>query len=436
MFQRLLGTAGHVLRNRRGNVAAVVAVSGSVLIGMAGLATEGGRYYLALQDTQNAADVSAMAAASAYLFRGRAAALAAGREVAGRNGFATVEVMVNSPPTSGAMVGKLDAFEVQIRRQVPIILSRTFLGRDAVQASGRAVSLLYGTTPVCILALTGTLTVHDSSSFSAPGCAVGSNAPGASVAIPQSNSSVVARAVMSFGTCSGCNNTRWRFAEGYQEHAPPVSNPYERLDSKAFTTATGASCLTMLPTVVTAAIQPTGMSKAYCASVTVSNTSAVTFTPGTYVFQSTLSQVASLNIRSISSFTCDGCTFIFRGTVPGSLSIGQTSRVSISAPASNGDDSDYDGVLVHRARTAFNGTSSAPDLSIQGVSSASLAGGIYAPSSYVKIGQLSSSSSTGCLALVGGTLDISGLSSFGFDVSNCTNYRTSVPAARVVRLVE
>ena len=296
--------------------------------------------------------------------------------------------------------------------------------------SARAVALLQGTVPACIITLAGSLTIQNSSSFQASNCALGSNAPGASVQIPQSNSTVRARAVMAFGTCNGCNNTRWQFTEGYQEHAPPFSNPYERLDTKPYTTATGASCLNSGPINATGPIAPTGTNRAYCFGVTVSNTSAVTFTPGTYVFQN-----AALTIGSISSFTCNGCTFIFRGTNPGNLSIGNTSTVTISAPAANADDPDYDGVIFHRMGGAM-GTASQPNINLQSVSSFNLAGGIYAPASFVRIGNLSSTSAANCLALVAGAIEISSLSSFRFDVSACATYRTGVPSARVARLVE
>jgi len=431
-WRRLLpARARTVLGSRRGGVAVLAAVSGTLLIGVVGLATEGSLVYLTSRNARNGADAAAMAAASAYQIRGRAAALGAATEVAGRNGFAAASVTVNNPPAAGSLVGNAAAFEVVIRRQVPVTLSRAIGSPASVPVSARAVAVLRSTTPACIVALTGTLTISNSSTFDAAGCAVGSNAGGASVQIPQSNSTVKARAVMSAGTCNGCSNTRWSFTEGYQEQAPPLSNPYAALDTKPYVTATGASCLNTAPLSSQGPIQPTGTSRAYCASVTISNTSAVTLSPGTYVFQN-----ASLTVGSISSFACAGCTFIFRGTSPGNLSISNTSSVTLSAPASNASDPDYDGILFHRGTGGAMGSSSSPNLNLQSVSSFNLAGGIYFPGSYVRIGNVSSAGSTNCLALVGGTIEIGNLSSFRFDVSNCANYRTGVPSARIVRLAE
>jgi len=419
------------LRDHRGAAAVLFAVTATVLLGMAGLATEGGLWYLTLRNAQTAADAAAIAAASAYQYRGRAAAMAAATEVAERNGFSPGMVTVNSPPASGSAAGSSYAFEVLISKPVDVVLSRMFLGRDSMTVSSRAVAMLHGRSKACVLALGGTVTIQNSSSFNAAGCVVGSNKPGVSVNIPQSNSSVTAQAVVTVGTCTGCNNSRWRFSQGYQEHSPPLSNPYDKLDSKPQPTISGAGCLNSTPLNARGPIQPTGTLKAYCAPVTVSNTSSVTFAPGTYVFQN-----ASLTIGSISSFTCNGCTFIFTGSNPGTLSISNTSAVTITAPPTNNDDSDYDGIIFYRVAAGDTGSSQNPTLNLQSASSFNLAGGIYFPQAYVKIGNVSSTATTGCLAVVGGTIEIGSLSSYQFDISDCGNYRTPVPTTQVARLVE
>ncbi len=418
-------------QGRRGATAALVAVSASVLLGMAALAMEGGDIYLNRLNAQTSADAAAMAAASAYQYRGRSAALAAAVEVAGRNGFTAAMVTVNNPPTSGSATGNTNAFEVLINKPVPVSLSTAFLGAASVMASRRSVAGLQLNSRACILATSGSVTVQNSSSFNAANCYVGSNLPGVGVNIPQSNNQVVAQGITAVGTCSGCNNVRWSFAQGYQEHSPPMSNPYAFLDSKAHPTISGASCLNTTPLNARGPILPSGTSKAYCASVTVSNTSAVTFSPGTYVFQN-----ASLTIGSIASFACAGCSFIFLGSNPGTLSISNTSTVTISAPTTNSSDSDYDGVLFHRLGPSATGSSGAPTLNLQSVSSFNLSGGIYFPNAYIKIGNVSSNANTGCLALVGGTIEIGSLSSYRFDVSTCASQGTRVPGTQTARLME
>ncbi|WP_458094602.1 hypothetical protein [Roseomonas sp. WA12] len=420
------GRARAALRSRSGATAAAIAVSGSVLLGMAGLAAEGTLLYLTRRDAQNGADLAAMAAASAYQFRGRGAALAAATEIGIRNGFTSPAITVRNPPETGAMAGNSNAFEVRITGQVPITLGRAFTDRDHGTVAARAVALLHGTTPACLLALTGGVTIQNSSSFEAVGCAVGSNTPGVSVTIPQSNSSVRARAVVAFGTCSGCNNTRWTLAEGFQEHAAPLSNPYEQLDRKPVP----PGCMPPPTMDAAGAIPVTGVTRAYCADVEVGNRSSITFRPGTYVFKD-----AALRVGSTASFACNGCTFIFTGTSPRNFNLSNMASITISAPSMNADDSDYDGIVIHRGRGAV-GNAGNPNLIMQSSASFNIKGGIYAPDSYVRVGSISSNTTTSCLALVGGTLEIGSLSSFRFNTSGCADLRTPVPMARVARLVE
>ncbi len=422
---------GAVLRSRRGATAALLAVALSVLVGMAGLAMEGGEIHLTRLNAQTSADAAAMAAASAYQYRGRAAAMAAAIEVAGRNGFTAAMVTVNNPPATGSAAGNTNAFEVVINKPVTVTLSRAFLGAASVMASRRGVASLQPNARACILALSGTVTVQNSGSFNAANCYVGSNLPGVSVNIPQSNGAVLAQGVAAVGTCAGCSNSRWSLTQGYQEHSPPLSNPYGFLDSKALPSISGASCLNTTPLNANGPIQPSGTTKAYCASVTISNTAAVSFAPGTYMFQN-----ASLSIGSIASFACAGCSFIFIGSTPGNLSISNTSTVTVSAPTVNSSDADYDGVLFYRAGRSASGSSGAPTLNLQSVSSFNLTGGIYFPNAYIKMGNVSSTANSGCLAVVGGTVEIGSLSSYRFDISTCASHATPVPATQLARLVE
>jgi hypothetical protein len=294
------------------------------------------------------------------------------------------------------------------------------------------VALLKGSSQACLVALTGNVIMQNGGTFSATNCGIASNAPGASISLPTYSGAVTAQMVITVGTCTGCAYAS--LTSGYQEHAPPVSNPYSRLDSKAQPTFSGASCLT-IPAQTTTAIAVTGTSRAYCnGTMNVNNTgNVVAFTPGTYIFQN-----ASLNISSVGGFTCAGCTFVFTtgGGTPGTLNITNTSTVTISAPASNSADADYDGVLFYRVASGTAGSSGSPTLNMQGLTNLNLTGGMYFPQAYVKIANLSSSSTATCRALVGGTLDIGQLGNFNFSVAGCAANNTPVPATQVARLTE
>ncbi|WP_191058665.1 pilus assembly protein TadG-related protein [Geminicoccus harenae] len=424
--------------DRRGAVSLIFAVSATAFFGFAALATEAGSWYLVRRNAQNAADAAAMAGVIALQLAtpaNRAAKISAvGADLAAQNGFANdtgTMVAVRHPPTSGAQTGNQAAVEVQITQAQPLLLADLFLDEPPV-VSVRAVAVLQDRSRVCLLALTGSVTIQNSSSFSADGCAVGSNSTGAAaINIPQSNSSVVAQSMISAGGCSGCGRSSVRLSRDYQEYAVPSTNVYAHLDAKPAPAV--ASCHNTGPLNVNGPLTPYNASqrKAYCDNVTVSNTSSVTFPSGTYVFRD-----ASLTIGSISSFTCLNCTFLFIGANPGRLSISNLSSARITAPAANTLDADYDGMLFYRASSGTTGNSGSPTLNLQNVSSFDLAGGIYFPGAYVRMGNVSSVSNADCLPIVGGTLDIGNLSSFRISVAGCAAYGTPVPAQQGPRLVE
>ena len=103
--------------DRRGATAVLFGISATVVIGMVGLGTEGGTWYLTKRDAQNAADTAAYAGATRLAFaQGQLAAAlgsaqsqarTAATETSTRNGFtsgqASTTVTPNTPPTSGAM---------------------------------------------------------------------------------------------------------------------------------------------------------------------------------------------------------------------------------------------------------------------------------------------------------------------------------------------
>ncbi|MFC0408550.1 TadE/TadG family type IV pilus assembly protein [Roseomonas elaeocarpi] len=424
--------------DRRGSVALAFAASAVVLCGFAALSAEGGMLYLVQRRAQSTADAAALAAVTALNVRGRTVAFSAGREVAGLNGFAAdarTTLAVNSPPATGAQSGNSQAFEVVLTRKTETALAGAVLGLREVTVRARAVATLQSSAPACLVALSGALTISNSSSFNSSGCAIGSNAAIAgAVTLAQSNSSIVTRMVSTVGTCSGCDNTRYTLTEGYRANAAPITNPYAGLDAKLKPSFSGtAQCQNNKATSISTSPVPIETSgKAYCGNLSIGNASSIPFPSGTYVFYN-----ASLTIGSLSSVSCSGCTFLFLGDNAGSLSISNTSSVTMTAPALNKYDSDYNGMLFYRAATASAaGSSSSPTLNLQSVSSFNLSGGIYFPNAYVRVGNVSSASPSSCLPLVGGTLEIGQLSGFRFDVSGCSTFNTGTGQVVVARLVE
>ncbi|MDJ0391284.1 pilus assembly protein TadG-related protein [Roseomonas sp. E05] len=451
--------------DRRGATALLFAVSATALLGVVALAADGGLLYLVQQRAQSAADTAAIAAASAAETRTRDAALAAGIEVAGLNGFAgsgDTTLAVRNPPASGVFKDNMQAYEVEIRHRQPLAMAGALLGQPEGEIGVRAVAMLKGTTQVCLLALNGTVSVASFSKFSAQGCALGANSTGSGAVKIDNSGSFSAQGVVTAGTCSGCTNRNVTLAEGYQEQAPAIANPYARLNNL---TAPNPPCTTTNPkdfTFNTRAQMPpyeqTGT--AFCnQAYKIGSDSKVPLDAGTYIFHN-----ASLTISSLSELTCDGCTFILVGTgtgttasfsaenlsrflcdnctvallgsSPGQVNFTSLSSARITAPRVNSYDPALNGMIIVRSDSGPTGSSSNPTLRMSSLSSIALLGGIYVPNGYTRITNMSAPDPSTCLPIVVGTLEIGQLSNFPFDVSGCPARNTAVPEIRVPRLVE
>jgi Flp pilus assembly protein TadG len=153
MFRR---TKTVVKENRYGIVAVLVAVTISLLLGIAAIALDGGLLQDNKRRVQNATDAAALAAANT-LFTNSASissitpdpgsrAAAAARQSASDNGFpnnaTNTTVVVNIPPKSGPFANQLKYVEVIITYQQPRYFS-TVWGSTTLPVAARAVARGY-----------------------------------------------------------------------------------------------------------------------------------------------------------------------------------------------------------------------------------------------------------------------------------------------------
>lgn len=462
-FSRLGGLVSRLQRDQRGATVVLFAVSATALLGAVALVTDGGLLYLTQRRVQSAADAAAIAAASAAERRSSSSAMAAATEVATLNGFtnaADTTVVVRNPPASGPHRDNSQAYEVTIRRQQRMALAAGLFGLGDSNIGARAVAVLSGRTQVCMLALNGTVSVKNFSKFEAKGCSIGANGTGAGAVQIDNSGSFTAQGVITAGTCSGCTGSKVSLTEGYEEHAPPVPNPYAYLDQLA---APNPPCTTDTNTRFTSRTQMPRFEQtgtAFCnAAYTVGNSNKVELDAGTYIFRnasltiSSLSELncngctfvlvgtgtgttASFNTESLSSFICDNCAVVLLGSSPGQVSFNSLSKARFTAPATNRYDSALNGMIIVRANSGPTGSSSNPTMRMASLSSIELAGGIYVPNGYARISNMSAPAPSTCLPMVVGTLEIGQLSSFPFDVSGCPSRNTPVPQVMAPRLVE
>ena len=105
--RRIRHSLSRLWRDKSGNYVMITALMAPVLLGGAGLATEGGLWYYVHQSVQGAADSSALSAANMASLNAVRSPTTQAQSVAATygyvNGTAGATVTVNRPPVSGAL---------------------------------------------------------------------------------------------------------------------------------------------------------------------------------------------------------------------------------------------------------------------------------------------------------------------------------------------
>ena len=217
------------LADRRGNVMLLAALAMPVMVGMLGLAVEGGNWYQTKRQLQNAADSAAIAAATnaTSSYAGEAQAVASQHGFT--NGVANTTVTASNAATCPG--GGSNCYSVTINRSVSLMFSRlvgfsgsaTVNNRRVISISSAAVAKSAITErEYCILALQtiGTpLVSNGAPNADLSGCSVMSNAN--ATCNGHDLDAVYGDAA---GTNSGCGNTQ-------NSNVPAVADQYAALAS-------------------------------------------------------------------------------------------------------------------------------------------------------------------------------------------------------------
>ncbi len=470
--------AGFV-RDRRGATAVLFGITSLVVVGMVGLGTEGGSWYVTRRDAQNAADTAAYAGAvrlslaqgtlAQTLDAARVQASATTTDNATRNGFTTGgadTVTTNIPPSSGANTANLTAVEVIVQRVRPRLISNLFLtGNPVITARGVAAIQLNG--PICMLAIpgigsvTGQLLAGGATNISAAGCVLASNATHPEAVAITGSASVTAKSIVSSGGCVGCGSAV--VDHPVSTFAAPSTNPFAYLNTKVLPTSyscfTGpvytpaglASSVDIRGTLTSGdsvVIPPppaavgAGAQPALCGLKMTGAT--VTLTPGVYyIFDGDLGiSGGKLECRmatmppSATGAACSGgygVTIVFVGSTPSKVGVPSFSgspTITLNAPTiARSADPDYGGVLFFHDPRASN-----PTVKITGSGTTLLTGGMYFPNSTVQY--QGTPNASGCSILIGGTIDMSGNSGSAVNGCESLGYGNIVSNLQIVRLVE
>jgi len=438
------------VRGRRGAISAVFAVGMTGFLGMVGLGTEVGSWYVGKRHGQNAVDAAAIAGVQMIASgRNSSAAIAAATDAATRNGFTiggTVTVTVNNPPTSGTHSGQSNAVEVVLSQTPPALLASLFVANVSIVNRGVAAMNITG-VGACVLGINyggyqGDVSMAGSANLNMPNCEIAANGTDPTAMYDQGNGNqIAAYTLLTSGGCSGCSGSNVTLTRRFSEYQPPTPDPYAAVQTVTLPTFSGKACVSSpVPW------SPTNP-QAFCGNKwQVSSGQTVNLTPGTYFFYN-----ASIDIQGGATVTCLTCspggagvTFILTGSSAskvGSLSLAGNANALLNAPAlgyaethtyfgCSATSCPFGGILFYMDQQASPGTGGKPPVAVNGNSS-TLTGGLYFPSVYVSYSGDMSGNGAGCTVLVANNITFTGGSS-GMDVSQCLADGIPFPQPQVV----
>ncbi len=444
---RPLAAVRRLSRARRGAATFMFAAGALTFLGLAGLATEGGYWYLAHRNAQNAADASAMAGAMAWAATSNHnSTVAAVSDVATRNGFTTggaITVTPNHPPASpSAFAGDNTAVQAVVAQVQNVAFARLF-GITAMTVSTSAVAKIRIGGDVCILTLTGQLTLSGTAAINAPNCALASNNRGSRSIDIGGSSSVLVQSMHAAGNCSGCASNNVTSGTPYTSGGAPVTNPYAQLDTQDWGAPfQGQTCInnyipyTTVNRVITLPPFGTNGGMAYCNRLGTQSGDTLNLSPGTYIFYNADVSFDGGLVQCTLCSASAGVSIVLIGTgnSVGKLSISANTVINLTA-GTNPDFPILNGVLFYRAEGGTPGISS--DVSITGGDTSSMAGGFYFPGAK---GNYSGNATSLCTVIVGGQITLGGVAGFGGSTSanteNCAILSTAVPQLQSIVLVE
>jgi Flp pilus assembly protein TadG len=424
-----------VLKDRRGAVAIVMALALPVVVGMAGLGVEAGKWFLVKRQAQTAADAAAFAGALELAANSSSTVTSvrsAARKESERNGFAhgsNPKVDVTIPYTyTDPYTHKVssNAVEVIVTRDETRLFSAIYLSTPA-RIVARAVGLVNASGAACILATNPlahkALEVTGSAVLNMENCSLGSNSTASDSMSFWGKSAVQASSAWAAGGIVSGGSSLPSFPGGTASYAWTIPDPYVDLD---FTIPAIPSSLKCKPSNSNTSV-PINLSTGvylYCGDVKISENTELE--PGTYYIDE-----GDFEVGSGVSLTCkcslaeygvnSGVTIVLTSSnispkKIGSVKINGNAKVTLQAPkacpASIGGCSapKYPGMLFiqdRRAETKMTGSEKSVNQNIfNGGADLSLTGLLYFPSQSVTWSGNSDTNS--CTQIIANTVSFTG----------------------------
>jgi hypothetical protein len=388
-----------------------------VLVGVAGLGTEAGYWYLDHRWMQSAADSAAYSGATSRtsgdtLFAEATAITAKYDFVSGSGG---VIVTVNRPPATGSHASNVSAVEVIVERPLDRLVSAMF-GSGKVTIRARAVAIPGGDGLGCVLALNSsasdTGTVIGSAVVNLKGCSLYDNSSDPSALTVGGSAKLSAYSVNVVGGISGKANITTS-GGNVVTGAAPTDDPYKGVDPGT-PTGPARSCCKKNQDALEPGIYKDGMK--------LTNNENITLKPGIYYLQ------GDLELSGGASLTGTGVTLVFTRNSSGKYAgatINGGTNFNLTAPTSG-----------PTAGIAMYGDPSMPlgekTFKLNGGSNQTIKGAIYFPKGNVEF-EGGSNTTKGCTQIVADKIKFSGNPNLQID---CTGVGTKPIGNAVTKLVE
>jgi len=417
--RRIRHSLSRLWRDKSGNYVMITALMAPVLLGGAGLATEGGLWYYVHQSVQGAADSSALSAANMASLNAVRSPTTQARSVAATYGYvdgtAGAVVTVNRPPATGAYTGNNQAIEVIVTTQQPRLLSAIFT-TGTVSLTGRAVALPGNAGTGCVLSLnpaaSGGVTSKGTSGITLNQCSVYDDSSDGSALVNGGSATIDALSVNVVGQISG--GAGITTSQGVHVGISPISDPY----ADVVMPTPGACDYNNKTYKNTVTIDP----GVYCNGIQLNAGAVVTMNPGIYFIDR-----GSLQMAGGATLQGDGVTIILTSSTGNNyadVTINGGAHLAITAPTTGPTA----GIAIFGDRSMPTGTT----FKFNGGDSQVIGGAVYVPHGTLQYAG-GNNANTNCTQVIADTVTFVGNSLLKI---NCAGQGTRPIGTSMASLVE
>ncbi|HET7084551.1 MAG TPA: pilus assembly protein TadG-related protein [Rhizomicrobium sp.] len=419
LVRRLGQAARRLWQDRRGNYAVIAALLAPVLVGSAGIATEGGLWIYVQKTVQSASDSAALSAATQYALNNQKPLDPQAQSVAASYGYVVgangTTVTVHRPPATGAYTGNNEAIEVIVTTNQSRLISSIY-SNTPVTLRGRAVALPGNNGTGCVLALnaaaSGAVTSQGNSAVTLTQCSVYDDSNNASALVNGGTATINALSVNVAGQISGGGGITT--TQGVNVGISPVADPYANVAMPAI----GACNYNNMTYKTTVTINP----GVYCNGIQLNAGAVVTMNPGIYFIDR-----GSLKMSGGATLIGTGVTIILTSSTGNNYAdatINGGAVLQLTAPTSG-----------PTAGLAFFGDRNMPagtTFKFNGGDNQVIGGAVYVPKGTLQYAG-GANAATNCTQVIGDTVSFVGNSQLKI---NCAGSGTRPIGVSVASLVE